>query len=193
MQFDLIISKRSMQRGYRVAGVLALMITLAVLAWRWSKPKAPVQFSPGQALASVRVTKVIDGDTFKVHDPRYGLINIRLFGIDCPEHDQPYGMEATEFSRKAILNRDVALTVRGQDKWGRFTAQMQINDGVLNDRLLEHGLAWWSSNYAPGALNYQRAEAKAKAARIGLWSDVNAISPWIWRDTSKHLESQRSR
>jgi endonuclease YncB( thermonuclease family) len=192
MQFDLIISKRSMQRACRIAGIVALMITLAALAWFWSTPKATVQFSPGQTLAVVRVTGVVDGDTLKVRDPQYGLINVRLFGIDCPEHDQPYGAEATAFTRKTILAKDVALTVKGQDKWGRFIAQVKTDESILNEQLLEHGLAWWSYKYAPGILDYQRFEANARAARIGLWSDTNAISPWAWRDAQKHLESQRS-
>ncbi len=45
------------------------------------------------------VDKVHDGDTFEV--TRKGReIDVRFYGIDCPEKDQPYGVEDKRFVQK---------------------------------------------------------------------------------------------
>lgn len=52
---------------------------------------------PGLSLAwEAEVIRVIDGDSFKVRRVDTGEeVHIRLFGIDCPEYDQPFGNAAT--------------------------------------------------------------------------------------------------
>ncbi len=53
--------------------------------------------SPGTTFARTgQVTKVTDGDTFDVMRNREE-VTMRLYGVDCPEHDQPYGDEAEAF------------------------------------------------------------------------------------------------
>jgi len=51
---------------------------------------------------------------------------------------------------------------------------------------IDAGLAWWYRKYAheqhPGdRVEYESAEDRAAADRIGLWQDKNPVPPWEWR------------
>jgi len=47
--------------------------------------------------------------------------------------------------------------------------------------LLKMGLAWHDPRYAPKRDDYAKAEADARKAKRGLWSDENPTPPWEWR------------
>ena len=50
----------------------------------------------------------------------------------------------------------------------------------LNRELVQAGLAWWYRYYSSdGSLG--QLEAKARAARIGLWRDPHPVAPWEFR------------
>jgi endonuclease YncB( thermonuclease family) len=64
---------------------------------------------------SCSVIKVLDGDTFhcipaqmivgaKIH--KDGSVSVRLYGVDAPEKDQPYGEEAQNSLRELIKGED---------------------------------------------------------------------------------------
>ena len=51
---------------------------------------------------------------------------------------------------------------------------------------LDAGLAWWFRKYAHEQLprdriDYEAAEDRAAADRLGLWQDANPVPPWEWR------------
>ena len=45
---------------------------------------------------------------------------------------------------------------------------------------LDAGLAWWYRKYAheQHRIDYEAAEDRAAADRIGLWQDANPVPPW---------------
>jgi len=52
--------------------------------------------------------------------------------------------------------------------------------------MVRDGLAWWYRKYAEeqspaDRVLYEEAEARAKAARVGLWGDPDPMPPWDWR------------
>jgi endonuclease YncB( thermonuclease family) len=64
---------------------------------------------------SCTVTQVIDGDTFyclpsgsiagvRIH--KDGSITVRLYGIDAPEKDQPYGIEARNSLKELVAGKN---------------------------------------------------------------------------------------
>jgi micrococcal nuclease len=137
---------------------------------------------------SGRVVGVTDGDTIKVlHNGK--AERIRLHGIDCPEKGQPFGTKAKEFTSALVFGKTVTVHVTDMDRYGRTVADVILPDGrVLNRELVAAGLAWWYRRYAPHDRILERLEAKARAARKGLWVDPKPIPPWCWRNRQKGRE-----
>ena len=77
-------------------------------------------------MESGRVVRVVDGDTYDVLAA--GVVRrVRLLGVDAPEHDQPFGRQATD-SVAGVLwaGRPVVLTRRGTDLYGRTLATVRL-------------------------------------------------------------------
>ena len=131
------------------------------------------------------VQRVIDGDSLIVVLDGMGEEEIRLQGIDAPEHDQPWGDEATGWLRRSIDGRRVIVTHVGErDRHGRLLADIGVPDvenlwdvGVTVTR---QGLAW---HYKASDDNRSLAEAQmlAQQNNDGLWASSNPIPPWEWR------------
>lgn len=126
----------------------------------------------------LRAVACIDGDTFVgSKDARV----VRLWGIDAPELDQPWG----DVSKAALI----ALTHRRQlniepkgDSWGRLVGVARRGREIdVGLELIKMGLAWHDPRYAPKAKEYAEAEAEARKAKRGLWSDDKPVAPWDWR------------
>lgn len=125
----------------------------------------------------VIVTKVVDGDTIKISSGE----TVRLIGIDTPETKHPtkpveaYGREASEFTRKLVLGKQVYLEmdVQERDKYGRLLAYVYLKDGTfVNAELLKEGYARVMT--VPPNVKYAETfialEREARAARKGLWA-----------------------
>lgn len=69
--------------------------------------------------------------------------------IDTPEtvHPtkpvQPFGVEASNFTKEKLTGKDVQLEmdVGERDKYGRVLAYVYIDNTMINEQLLEKGLA----------------------------------------------------
>ncbi len=145
------------------------------------------------ALCSARdfeaqVVRVLDGDTFEVisgNSTNTGKTTIRLYGIDCPEEDQPYGNEATEEVISLVLNQVVQVEIISQDWFKRSVAQVRYRTETgwksLNAELLQRGLAWWDPRYAPSNALFSSLEAEARVQKRGFWADPAPVPPWKWR------------
>src|SRR5262245_18046734 len=101
-----------MTRTWRVRGLLVAMIgavTVAFLAAALAddKPKPKVPAPDFSKLQSVKVVRVIDGDTIEVE----GGEKVRLVGVDTPETVHPskpverYGKEASDCTRRRFRAR----------------------------------------------------------------------------------------
>jgi len=128
-----------------------------------------------------KVVSITDGDTIRVlHDEKPEIV--RFNAVDCPEHDQPSGMQAKEFTSSLCLDKTVSVVSDRHDKYGRTIADVTTADGKsVNKELVRAGFAWWFRKYAPDNKELETLEAEAKAKHLGLWQDTNAIAPWDWR------------
>lgn len=129
----------------------------------------------------LRVTKITDGDTFRVDDGSEKGLRIRLIGVDTPETRHPqkpveyFGKEATEFLTKMIANRLVRLEydVQKQDRFGRTLAYVYLKDGAfVNAELVKQGYARVYTvppnvKYAELFVELQR---EAREHNRGLWA-----------------------
>ena len=128
------------------------------------------------------IVRIIDGDTFEIFSEEK-KIKVRLYGIDCPEDDQPYGAEATEFVTQ-FLNRTITYKNYDFDRYGRMIADVYVNDTLINALLVENGLAWHYKKYSDDVMLAQKEE-NARAERTGLWKEEDAVAPWNWRSISR--------
>ncbi len=132
-----------------------------------------------------KVIAITDGDTFKLLTKDSIQIKVRLASIDCPERKQPFSKRAKQFTSDAIFGRTVTLKVLKKDKYRRLISNVIYDDSlVLNQELIKAGLAWHYVKYSKDSL-LQSFHDTAKASKIGLWQDKNAIAPWAWRDAKK--------
>ena len=134
-----------------------------------------------------QVKKIHDGDTIKaIWKGRE--VNVRFYGIDCPEKDQPYGMQAKKYVSEMIRGRDVEVEPTGQpDKYGRVLGLVYVDGKLLNEALIINGLAWVYDRYCHKRVcdKWNRLERQARRADTGLWSASNPIPPWEWRHSSR--------
>jgi len=134
-------------------------------------------YQPGHSYIA-HVKRVIDGDTFVIETDE----RVRLIGIDTPEtvHPrrdvEPFGPEATEFTKNAIEGKYVRLEfdVEIYDMFKRLLAYVYVDDVLLNEQLLLEGLAVIST-YPPNVKYVERFLEQQKIAQkrgIGIWSNI---------------------
>lgn len=151
---------------------VALVGSLAVLC---SRPRPPVgtRFES----QSVRVRRVVDGDTLLLADHR----RVRLIGANAPETVkpdwpvEPWGPEASQFTKDFCASGAVRLEFDEErtDRYGRTLAYVWVGDRMLNEELIRAGLARAEPQYRydpQRKAQFLAAEKEAKRARRGIWS-----------------------
>lgn len=104
---------------------------------------------------------VTDGDTITINKTQ-----VRLFGIDAPELNHPYGNKAKWALVKLCKGHKVRAEVTEKDHYGRTVAVCTLPDGRdLSAEMVKLGLAIDWSKYSGGA--YQKMETPD--ARKKLW------------------------
>jgi micrococcal nuclease len=131
------------------------------------------------ATLSGTATFVTDGDTLilSVGKKEY---KIRLFGIDAPEADQPFGKQAARALSDMVLTKTLKVSTFGQDKYGNTLGIVELDGKNINLELVKRGLAWHYKAYSDSK-TLAAAEDEAKKAKLGLWADEDPTSPWQWR------------
>ncbi len=142
-----------------------------------------------------RVIHCKDGDTliFLQNDGHW--LNVQLYGIDTPEMDQPYGLEAKQALEKWVLLKFVYLSVKGRDCYGRTVAQVFLPFGEgqgldVGLCLIRQGFAWYYTDYAKDETLYLATESAARKMREGLWKQKNPTPPWRWRRLKREKKTQ---
>jgi len=125
------------------------------------------------------VSRVADGDSFTLTQEREE-VEIRLFGIDCPERKQPFSRKAEQFTESKLRQGEIRFTEVDRDRYGRAVAWVYVDSLCLNEELLRNGLAWHYKRYSDDA-NLARLEDSARTAKTGLWIDPNPVPPWNYR------------
>ena len=119
----------------------------------------------------VRVSFVVDGDTFVLEDGR----KVRLIGIDTPEYGQDYFQEAKQktfdlvFGKKVLLEKDTSE----YDTYGRILRYVYVDGVFVNLELVKGGYA--RALTIPPDVKYAdlftSAEYGARLGKRGIWKD----------------------
>jgi micrococcal nuclease len=126
-----------------------------------------------------KVIAVYDGDTITVRTDE--TIKIRLDGIDSPELKQPFGQASKQALSGLVFGQTVTIKPGKKDRYGRLLARVEIGGKDASLTMVETGMAHWYEQYAKNDTQLQSAQAQAKTARRGLWSDPSVIAPWEFR------------
>jgi endonuclease YncB( thermonuclease family) len=157
--------------------------TAVVLCFALGHPERvmqPYQPAAGAHLAC-KLLRVLDGDTIDLDCPG-GWIRVRLWGMDAPEQgQQPWGSRAHQALVALLERREVSLTVRDRDRYGRTVAQVFSPAGDVGLAMLRAGAASLRTRYVRDPA-YRQALAEARAGRLGIWSVPGwHQQPWVWR------------
>ena len=173
-----------------MATFLLLPAAACSLAWGHGarpspSPAAPAEVGrlrPNGSITAV-VTSTVDGDTVHV---RVGgrEEKVRFIGVDTPEVDwyggegQCDGVPAALYTRHRLSGSTVRLDfdVRLRDVYGRLLAYVYVGFELFNLTLVKRGLA--TNDPVPPDTRMEAtfavAEATARAAGLGRWSDCHA-------------------
>jgi endonuclease YncB( thermonuclease family) len=157
--------------------LLALsLVALSPLA----SPSAFGQLQPGQTLTA-HVDEVKSGDTFVLKRWSGAILTVRLYGMDAPEPDQPYGTSAAKRARDFLGDKSVEVKVKKIGAEGRVIGRIRVEGDDLGAELLRDGCGWYAT---PDVQKYARLERKARNAERGLWEQESPTPPWRWRNQS---------
>jgi endonuclease YncB( thermonuclease family) len=137
---------------------------------------------------SYTLLRVVDGDTLVVATEKGEKISVRLYGIDCPEGRQNFGVAAKQAVHDLTHNQTLKLDLLYQDRYGRSVAIVWLPDNTtLQERLLITGAGWVFTRYCVRSecAAWERLEHTARALKIGLWEAEHPIPPWEWRKESR--------
>lgn len=151
---------------------VALALACALLA---ASPEPPF---------TARVKSIVDGDTLVVSREQSLEVRVRLFGIDCPEGDQPYGDRARAELAELVKGREVRVEPTDRDDWGRTVARISVGGLDVNAELVRAGAAWVFLRYSHDP-KLIALESEARAAHRGLWGLADPVPPWDWRHPEK--------
>lgn len=119
---------------------------------------------------------VQDGDSLKLQIPgRAEEVSIRLHGIDAPEKGQAFSEESRAMLRNLTQGKNIRVDVQNTDRYGRYLGKVYVGKTYVNLELVKAGLAWHYDGSRDAVI--EQAEASARMAHKGLWSDAAAINP----------------
>ena len=163
-----------------VFSVFTVLCALPGCSSRLISSDSPAKGQEGAAAeVKVTVTRLTDGDTLRIFPEIGGEDRLRLIGVDTPETTpgrmpDPYGEEATRFTRERLEGRDMSLQfdAEREDDYGRLLAYAYLSDGsMFNETLLREGYAQVAT-FPPNTRYLERfedAQEEAREARRGIW------------------------
>ena len=143
------------------AFLFALLITILIAA-NISIIKI---LSTNNNLEKVKISRIIDGDTFELEDGR----KVRLANINTPEKNQPNYILPIQFLSQ-FQNSTVDLEILGAEKYGRILGRIYtIDNDYLNLELVKQGLASKFLVHEDELKSFAQAEEQAIKQEKGIW------------------------
>ncbi|MCU0239589.1 MAG: thermonuclease family protein [Pyrinomonadaceae bacterium] len=143
-----------------------------------------------QKVWTVTNADVLDGDTIRISFEGK-TYKVRLVGIDAPESKQSFGTESKAKLAEFIQDKSIIVKWSKVDNNERILGQVFVGKTDINLEMLKLGLAW--IYYVQNVPKLERKEyisafAKTQANKIGLFANVNAVEPRLFRKAEKCKE-----
>lgn len=139
-----------------------------------------LQAAPVSQVIPGRVVGVHDGDTITVLTASNQQVRVRLNGIDAPELHQAFGNKSKQALSGKVFGKDVSLSVKDKDRYGRTVADVRLDKRWINLELVREGWAWMYRQYSKSR-ELDEAEQQARRSKAGLWADKDPVPPWEYR------------
>jgi endonuclease YncB( thermonuclease family) len=143
------------------------------------------------------VISVASGDTITVLDSHKGRHKIRLWAIEAPEKDHPFGNTSKENLSRLVLGKTVTVEYNYTDKYDRIIGKVLLDRKDMNLEQLRAGMAWLAGDTISELRlsetdydNYFAAEKGSALLERGLWKDANPTSPWELRNSPKEKSDE---
>eukprot|EP00922_Rhytidocystis_sp_ex-Travisia-forbesii_P071159 GHVS01106201.1.p1 GENE.GHVS01106201.1~~GHVS01106201.1.p1 ORF type:complete len:936 (-),score=126.12 GHVS01106201.1:359-3166(-) len=138
------------------------------------------------------VEYIFNGGRFKLRIQKENLaISFVIGAIRCPQTaraaapsggpsrpGEPFAVEALQFAREQLMQRDVSVKIQQTDRGGNFIGTLWIGKSNFATQLLELGYACtvdFSLAMSPHKDEYTAAEIKAQNSKLNVWSIPGAI------------------
>lgn len=152
--------------------ILARLFVVFLCSAAWS----------ASASMSCAVIGVTDGDTITALCAGNEQVKVRLAEIDAPEKKQPFGTRSKQALSDLCFGKQAEVVSQTKDRYGRTVARVRCDGQDASEQLVRSGMAWVFDRYVTDRSLYPLQD-EARAARRGLWVDVEPIPPWQWRKT----------
>ncbi|EQB63687.1 MAG: Nuclease (SNase protein) [candidate division Zixibacteria bacterium RBG-1] len=120
----------------------------------------------------IKVKEVIDGDTIVLESGEH----FRYVGIDTPEKDQPFYLEAKELNQKLVESKEIRIEfdLQRKDKYGRTLAYVYVGETFVNAELVRNGLAnlYTVPPNVKHTEYFLKLQSEAKEKKLGIWSEA---------------------
>ena len=164
---------KQLARALLIANCLMAMLVGGPIITGWTDQKIPL---------AVKVKYVIDGDSLAVEQDGKSM-EIRLWGIDAPEYDQPHSLISKSSLRKLVDDRYGQLHIKYRDRYGRYVAVLLIDDLNVNQELVQGGHSWVYDRYCNEKIcdRWRLLQEEARRKHYGLWGEKDPEPPWQWK------------
>lgn len=156
----------------KIAAVLLILTTIHVIAYA----------------TPATVIRVYDGDTLNV-DVQGETVRIRLYGIDAPESGQDGNVAATRFLRRLVLEHPVEFKIMKSDRLDQAYAVVirEGKESSVNAAMVANGYAWVNPDQCKidECPHWREIESQARMLKLGIWSDLNVVPPWEFREQQR--------
>lgn len=143
-------------------------------------------------IANGEVARVSDGDTLFIDTGDDEWLEVRLYGVDCPETEWPNrwtaqarSTEAKDFAIGLVAGKEVSVRLKDELTYGRAVGEVFVDGKSLSRELLRSGLAWWNKKYEKWDYDLKRLEEEAKSNQLGIWADPDPTPPWEHRKANQ--------
>lgn len=129
------------------------------------------------------VIGITDGDTLRVRCPSKVApqnIVVRLGQVDAPESKQPFGQSSSQHLSKLCFRKQAEVRLTDKVRYDRAVGEVSCQGQDAGVHQVKSGMAWAYAGFVKDpALTTLQSVAKANG--LGLWSVVDPIPPWEWR------------
>ncbi|MGX7197245.1 thermonuclease family protein [Enterococcus olivae] len=190
--------------GKKITSFLTALLILGFGGWQWiestESAESPTEVRQKQQTVEnvdlsdpprfekllVSSLRSVDGDTFAFYIDHQEY-KVRLLMVDTPESVkketpvQPFGKEASEFTKEQLANHSISLVFdQGEvaDRYGRLLAYVYIDDVSLQELLLQNGLGivrYVNEGGDSYVEEFLQAQATAQSEKIGVWQEEGYV------------------